>query len=72
MKDLLSHSVFAKVLLLLGLTLLATLPLSQINGLILERGASRDRAAHELATAHAGPQVLAGPLLVVPFTEHWV
>jgi inner membrane protein len=71
MKDLLSNSVIAKVLLLVLLTLLATLPLGQINGLIQERGSSRERAAHELATAHAGAQVLAGPLMVVPYTERW-
>jgi len=71
MKDLLAHSALTKVLLLALLTLLAGLPLAQIAGLIEERGASRQRAAHELATRHAGPQVLAGPILVIPYVERW-
>lgn len=71
MKTLFAHSALAKVLLLLALSILAALPLAQIGGLIEERGASRQHAAEELATRHAGPQVLAGPLLVVPYVERW-
>lgn len=71
MKELLAHSALAKVLLLVLLVLLAGLPLARIDGLIEERGGSRQRAAHELAVRHAGPQVLAGPLLVIPYTERW-
>lgn len=71
MKILFTQSVLAKVLLLALLTLLAALPLAQVHGLIEDRGASRARAAQELALAHAGQQVLAGPLLVVPFVERW-
>lgn len=71
MKELLAHSALAKVLLLVLLTVLAGLPLARIEGLIQERGGSRERAAHELAVRHAGPQVLAGPLLVIPYVERW-
>ena len=71
MKDLLAHSALTKVILLALLTLLAGLPLARIAGLIEERGASRTRAAAELAARHAGPQVVSGPLLVVRYTEHW-
>ncbi|TWO70616.1 cell envelope integrity protein CreD [Caenimonas sedimenti] len=67
-----SNSVLLKVLLLAALTLLAVLPLSQISGLIHERGASRDQAKQALAAAHAGPQTLAGPVIVVPYVERWV
>lgn len=69
MKEVLAHSALTKVLLLALLTLLAALPLARIEGLIHERGGSRERAAHELAVRHAGPQVVAGPMLVVPYTE---
>lgn len=72
MKNLLSHSAFTKVLLLAALTLLSVLPLSQISGLIHERGASLDQAKQALAAAHAGPQTLAGPVIVVPYVERWV
>lgn len=71
MKELLARSALTKVLLLGLLTLLAALPLGQIGGLIAERGGSREHAAQELARRHAGPQVLAGPLLVIPYTERW-
>lgn len=71
MKFLLAQSALTKVLLLALLTLLAGLPLARIGGLIDERGASRAQAAHELATRHAGPQVLAGPMLVIPYLERW-
>lgn len=71
MKNLLAHSALTKVILLALLTLLAGLPLARISGLIEERGGSRQRAAHELAVRHAGPQVVSGPLLVIPYTERW-
>ncbi len=71
MKDFFARSALAKVLMLLALTLVLALPLSMIGGLIQERGQSRDFAAQELAAAHAGPQVLLGPVLVVPYTERW-
>jgi inner membrane protein len=71
MKFLPAHSALTKVLLLVLLTLLAGLPLARIGGLIEERGASRAHAAQELATRHAGQQVLAGPMLVIPYVERW-
>jgi inner membrane protein len=71
MKDLLAQSALTKVLLLALLTLFAGLPLARIAGLIEERGASRSQAAQELATRHAGPQVLAGPMIVIPYVERW-
>jgi inner membrane protein len=60
-----------KVFVLLFLTLLLLIPLAQIGALIEERGQSRQEAAAELARTYAGPQTLAGPVLVVPYTEHW-
>lgn len=71
MKDFFARSALAKVLMLLLLTFILALPLAMIGGLIQERGQSRDFAAQELAAAHAGPQTLLGPVLVVPYTERW-
>ncbi|MGV3571867.1 MAG: cell envelope integrity protein CreD [Ramlibacter sp.] len=71
MKEFLANSVLAKVVGLCALTLFSALPLASIHGLIEERGLSRAQAAQELATRHAGPQTLAGPLLVVPYVERW-
>lgn len=73
MKRLLSSvSITAKVLVLLFLLLIANLPLSQIEGVISERGAMKQVAASELASSYAGSQTLAGPVLVVPYTERWI
>jgi inner membrane protein len=71
MKELLAQSALTKAIVLAVLTLLAALPLAQISGLIAERGASRQAAANELAARHAGPQVVTGPFLVIPYTERW-
>ncbi|MBP7565423.1 MAG: cell envelope integrity protein CreD [Burkholderiaceae bacterium] len=67
----LRDSAAAKVALLLFILLLLCLPLGHIEGLIRERADSRDEAAAELAQTHAGPQLLRGPVLLVPVTERW-
>lgn len=72
MKTLFAQSALTKVIVLVLLILFAGLPLARIAGLIDERGQSRQHAAQELAVRHAGPQVLAGPFLVIPYTERWV
>lgn len=71
MKKLLSSSVALKVLVLVFLMLAAMVPLEQIGSLIGERGAMKQNAAHDLAGSYAGSQTLAGPMLVVPWTERW-
>jgi inner membrane protein len=72
MKTLLAQSALTKVIVLGLILLFAALPLARIGGLIAERGQSRQQAAHELAVRHAGPQVLTGPMLVIPYTERWI
>ncbi len=67
----LRQSPLAKVAALLLLTLLLCIPLSEIGTLIAGRGDSQREAATELASTYAGPQTLAAPLLVVPYTERW-
>jgi len=71
MKQWMAQSALTKVIVLGLLVLLAGLPLARIGGLIDERGRSRDQAAQELATRHAGQQVVTGPILVVPYLERW-
>jgi inner membrane protein len=71
MKRILSSSILVKVLALLALLFLASVPLSMIEGLIGERGAMKQSATSELAASYAGTQTLVGPILVVPWTERW-
>ncbi len=65
------NSLTLKLLVLLLLTLLLCVPLARIGWLVTERGATRQQAVQELAAAHAGPQTLVGPVLVVPYVERW-
>jgi inner membrane protein len=60
-----------KVLALVALTVLLYIPLGLIQGLIAERGASRDEAAKELARTYTHAQMLVGPVLIVPYVERW-
>ena len=72
MKRIFSGSIVTKVLGLIILLGLASIALSMINGIIAERGAAKQQAAAELAASYAGPQTVAGPILVVPWTERWI
>jgi inner membrane protein len=51
------------------LTLLLLIPLGMINGTIAERSMYRQQAVESVARSFAGPQVLAGPVLVVPYED---
>lgn len=55
----------AVVLLMLGILV----PLSMIRGTITERQAYRAQAVQTVARSYAGEQALAGPVLVVPYSE---
>ncbi|MFM9879516.1 MAG: cell envelope integrity protein CreD [Burkholderiaceae bacterium] len=65
------NSALAKILTLLALLLLLCIPLSQIESLVQERGQSQQSASQELASTHTGSQTLVGPVLVIPYAEHW-
>ena len=58
-----------KFAIVLVLTLAILVPLAMIRGTISERQAFRQQAVDEVARSHAGAQQLAGPVLVVPYTE---
>ena len=51
------------------LMLVLLVPLGLINATINERAAYRQQAVAAVAESYAGPQVLAGPVLVIPYVE---
>jgi len=63
------HPLLSKVLVIALLMALLSIPLAMVRGLIEERTEYREAATHEVARAHAGPQLLTGPVLHVPYTE---
>jgi inner membrane protein len=58
-----------KVLMVIGLTLAILVPLLMIRGTIHERQVYREQAVDSIARSYAGEQRVAGPVLVVPYTE---
>jgi inner membrane protein len=63
------YPLLSKVLIIGMLMLLLSIPLMMVRDVIQERSANRETAAAEVARAHAGAQVLTGPVLYVPYTE---
>jgi inner membrane protein len=51
------------------LMLVLLVPLAMINGTIKERANYRQEAVTKIAESFAGPQLLAGPVLVLPYVE---
>ena len=51
------------------LMLVLLVPLAMINGTIKERASYRQEAVASIAESYAGPQVLSGPVLVLPYIE---
>lgn len=51
------------------LTLVILVPLAMIRGTIAERQQFRQQAVEEVRRSHAGAQEIAGPVLVVPYTD---
>lgn len=58
-----------KMLLVLGLTLAILVPLMMIRATITERQGYRQQAVDTVASSYAGEQKMAGPVLMVPYTE---
>ncbi len=58
-----------KVLMVIGLTLAILVPLLMIRGTIHERQQYRQEAVESIARSYAGAQRVAGPVLVVPYTD---
>jgi inner membrane protein len=53
------------------LVLVLLLPIEWIRGIIEERQARHAAVKQELAGTWGGRQILSGPLLVIPYLEHW-
>ncbi len=58
-----------KIAMVVVLVLAILIPLSMIRGTIAERQRFRQQAVEEVTRSFAGEQVVAGPVLVVPFRE---
>jgi inner membrane protein len=58
-----------KAVLVGALTLALLIPLAMIRGTIAERQAYRQAAVASVTESHAGAQVIAGPVLVIPYAE---
>src|SRR5881409_1778208 len=60
-----------KLLFVGGLAVLLLLPIEWIRGLIAERQTRHTAVKAELASTWGGQQTLLGPVLAVPYQEHW-
>lgn len=60
-----------KIMILAGLFLLSLIPLSLMQGIVLERMQYRDTAVATVAAAQGGEQRLLGPVIQVPVTRYW-
>lgn len=65
------YPLFKKVLVIVLLTLLLMIPLTMIEGVVHERSAYRNMARNSIAMSWTGEQQFLGPLLVVPYKEHY-
>ena len=66
-----SDSQTVRVLVLGMLVLVLQIPITKIGGLITERQSRSHEAAAEISSKWGGAQVITGPALLVPYTEHW-
>ncbi|MDD1620938.1 MAG: cell envelope integrity protein CreD [Methylococcaceae bacterium] len=60
-----------KILIMLALTVALLIPITMINNLASERENRQQQVVNDIAASSAGPQKLFGPVLVVPYSEHW-
>ena len=61
--------LWLKILMVAAMTIAILVPLSMVRGVIQERQARRAEAVADVAASYGGRQVLAGPVLVVPYSE---
>ena len=64
-------SMFIKALMIGAIFVVLQIPLHMIDGIVGERSARQQAVVQELASASYGKQVLAGPILSVPFVEEY-
>lgn len=60
-----------KIVIVLLLAILINIPLGMMNKLVNERQGRQTQVSAEIANSYAEPQFIAGPLLVIPYTEEY-
>jgi inner membrane protein len=63
-------SLAVKIAIIGGLILILLIPLGMVSSLVSERQSRQKEAAKEVADSWGRPQVLAGPVLTVPYLVH--
>lgn len=63
------YPLLSKLLMIGLLMALLAVPLAMVRGTVAERAAYRDAATDSVARAHAGEQVITGPVVWWPYTE---
>ena len=64
----LKRSVSIKAAIIGGLVLVLLIPVSMINGVVHDRESVHQQARWDIMRAWGQPQLLAGPVLIVPYT----
>ncbi|MES2901316.1 MAG: cell envelope integrity protein CreD [Pseudomonadota bacterium] len=64
-------SLFLKVLIILGLTVLIFILMAVISNTIEERSEYRQQAVHSIANDSVREQTITGPILIIPYTDEY-
>jgi inner membrane protein len=64
-------SLLIKIALVLFIALLINIPLGMMDNLVNERKGRQTEVAADIANSYAEPQFIAGPVLVLPYTEEY-
>ena len=64
-------SAIARLVVMSTLTILLLIPLAWVQSIVSERASRRAGAVAEVSATWGGPQVIAGPVLLVPYTVSW-
>lgn len=67
----LTASVFAKLLVILVLTLFLLIPLAWVQELIDERVARDQEVSREISSKWGGPQIISGPIIGIPYVYQY-
>lgn len=65
------NSIFLKLLVLGGISILLLIALSSISGLTQERKQRLQEVQRSIAESYAGPQRITGPVFLVEYRERW-
>lgn len=65
------HSATARLLVMAGLALALLIPLTWVQSIVSERTQRRDAAVSDVSATWGGQQLVAGPVLSIPYTVTW-